>query len=489
MGGRDDGQLRRRAAGGRRVTTAIWWVRRDLRLADNQALGSATAAATLVVPTYVLDPHFLDSPLSGDKRVAFLTAGLRALDTSLRDRGSYLVIRAGDPARELARLVAETDAQAVFAEADHTPYACERDARVAEVVPLQRTDGVTVHPPGDVVKADGSPYVVFTPFSRAWLALPLPSRHGTPAAPERIATPAGICGAAIPDRPLLPPSVPFVAGEAAARRCLEAFVGGGEPPIYDYERTRDRPDLSGTSSLSPYLRFGMVSAREAAGAALAARAASPTQGGRRSAHIWLNELIWREFFIHILDHFPHVEFASFRMDLRRIAWSEDADGLEAWKQGRTGYPFVDAAMRQMAATGWMHNRARMVAASFLVKDLLVDWREGERHFMRHLVDGDPASNNGGWQWVAGTGTDAAPFFRVFNPVTQGLTHDPRGDYVRRWVPELSRVPDAYIQVPWEMPADAQATAGCVIDRDYPGPIVDHAVARERVLSAYGAARR
>ena len=207
--------------------------------------------------------------------------------------------------------------------------------------------------------------------------------------------------------------------------------------------------------------------------------------GRR---VFVSELCWREFYAHVLWHFPHVVRGAYRPAYDAIPWADDPAGLAAWREGRTGYPVVDAAMRQLAASGWMHNRARMIVASFLAKDLLVDWRRGEDHFMAHLVDGDVAANNGGWQWTAGTGTDAAPYFRVFNPVSQGRRFDPEGAYVRRWVPELARVPDAYVHEPRAMPQDVQAAAGCVVGRDYPAPIVDHAAARDRALAAYAVAK-
>ncbi|MBN1180634.1 MAG: FAD-binding domain-containing protein, partial [Anaerolineae bacterium] len=267
---------------------------------------------------------------------------------------------------------------------------------------------------------------------------------------------------------------------------LQHFIAGDEAPVYRYDASRDRMDWEGTSTLSPYLRFGMLSARQAAVAALAARAAAPTTAARTSADVWLNELIWREFYAHILAHFPHVLERSFRPKYDAIPWANDTDTFAAWCEGRTGFPVVDAAMRQLNRTGWMHNRARMVAASFLVKDLLVDWRWGERYFMQRLVDGDAASNNGGWQWCAGTGTDAAPYFRIFNPALQGQKHDPEGAYVRRWVPELARVPNRFVHQPWNMPEAVQRAAECVIGREYPAPIVDHAWARERTLAAYRA---
>jgi len=247
-------------------------------------------------------------------------------------------------------------------------------------------------------------------------------------------------------------------------------------------------DQEGTSQLSPYLRFGMLSARQAVVSALSAMDASPDPKARKGAETWLNELIWREFYMAILHHFSDVLEQSFRADLRHIAWENDESAFEAWCEGRTGYPVVDAAMRQLVQTGWMHNRARMIVASFLVKDLLIDWRWGERFFMHHLVDGDPAANNGGWQWTAGTGTDAAPYFRIFNPILQGKKHDPNGAFVRRWVPELTRVPAQYIHEPWKMPLDVQRQAGCIIGENYPAPIIDHAWARERTLAAYAQAR-
>jgi deoxyribodipyrimidine photo-lyase len=243
-------------------------------------------------------------------------------------------------------------------------------------------------------------------------------------------------------------------------------------------------DLDGTARLSPYLRFGMISARECVSAAYQALRDAPDDSARKSAETWLNELIWREFYITILYHYPEVLKQSFREDLRDISWRNDEQEFDAWCEGQTGYPVVDAAMRQLKYLGWMHNRARMIVASFLVKDLLVDWRWGERWFMQHLVDGDPADNNGGWQWTAGTGMDAAPYFRIFNPILQGKKYDPNGDYVRRWVPELAGVPTKYAHTPWMMPPELQGQINCIIGRDYPLPIVYHGFARERALAAY-----
>jgi deoxyribodipyrimidine photo-lyase len=470
------------------MTTAIWWIRRDLRITDNQALASALLNADQVIPTYILDPALLASAYVGSKRLSFLFGGLRHLDSALRSRGSRLVIRRGDPCQELSALLAHSDANIIFAEEDFSPYARRRDGYAAEHLPLTLVAGLTVHPPGSVLKADGNPYRVFTPFSRSWKALPLPGADSILQAPRRIPTPPKSCSQSIPSLPALPSAVPFSPSEAEAQRRLSHFVDGDNPSIYDYTDRRNRLDLAGTSTLSPYLRFGMLSVRQAAITAQAAIEAAPNAPSRKSAETWLNELIWREFYIAVLHHFPHVRRYSFRPEYARIRWDNDQKAFTAWCQGRTGYPVVDAAMRQLAQTGWMHNRARMIVASFLVKDLLTDWRWGERWFMQHLVDGDPAANNGGWQWSAGTGTDAAPYFRVFNPILQGQKFDPQGTYVRRWLPELNQVPDQFVHHPWTMPLEAQQKAGCLIGQDYPAPIVEHGQARQRALAAYAQAR-
>jgi deoxyribodipyrimidine photo-lyase len=466
------------------MPSALWWIRRDLRLYDNQALAAALAAADQVVPVFVLDPALLTAPSSSAKRLAFLFDGLRQLDADLRQRGSRLILRQGDPATELARLMAESRADAIYAEADVTPFARRRDERVKAHLPLRLTGGLTAQAPNAVRKDDGSPYTVFTPFSKRWLSLPLPHPADLLPAPASLATPQELDSLPIPAEPAIPASVPFPAGEAEAQRRLAAFTQGPDAAITRYRDERNRPDLAGTSRLSPYLRFGMLSARQAVVAAQEARRGARTSDACYGADTWVSELIWREFYVSILYHFPHVRSGSFQRQYDRIPWINDEADFAAWCAGRTGYPIVDAAMRELVQTGWMHNRARMIVASFLVKDLLIDWRWGERFFMQHLVDGDPANNNGGWQWTAGVGTDAAPYFRIFNPVTQGQKFDPTGDYVRKWTPELANVPAQFIHEPWTMPPAEQRRAGCMIGSDYPAPIVDHAFARERTLAAY-----
>jgi deoxyribodipyrimidine photo-lyase len=454
---------------------AVWWLRRDLRLEDNSSLHAALTAGFRVIPLFILDPVLFQKEAAARK--AFLFAGLDSLDQSLRQHNSRLILREGEPAEELARLVMESGATAIFAEEDFSPYARQRDLKVSRELPLHLISGLTAHPPPSVCKPDGSAYVSYTPFSHRWKALPLPSAGAYPAPAQFEDVPNF---ASLP----LPPSNPptgFSASETEASRRLTGFLSG---PIFSYEAERNRMDLPGTSTLSPYLRFGVISPRRVVNSALEAIQNAPTPEARQSCESWLNELIWREFYISILFHFPRVKHSSFRPSMRDIPWRLAPAELLAWQNGQTGYPIVDAGMRQLAQTGWMHNRARMITASFLVKDLLIHWQEGESWFMRCLVDGDPAANNGGWQWTAGTGTDAAPYFRIFNPVTQGKKFDPLGNYVRRWVPELSQVPLEWIHSPWEMDSSAQKTFHCQIGREYPAPIVDHATARERTLQAY-----
>lgn len=463
------------------MTSIIWWLRRDLRLSDQPALQAALECAhrnqAALVPVFILDPRLLAA--SESQRLAFLFGGLQTLDDDLRARGSRLIVRQGDPLDELRRLSAETHSLAIYAESDVTPYARRRDAAVQAALPAQWAGGPWALPPEWVLKSNGQPYSVFTPFSKAWKARPGTAPLAEP--PARLpAAPLDLVSLPLPAAPalgLFPP------GEAEARRRLDAFVAG---PIYAYAARRDRLDCDGTTRLSPYLRLGMLSPGRAMTAARQAIQAAPNAIARAGAETWLNELIWREFYLHLLYHYPQARRENFRP--LAVRWRDDPAAFAAWRDGRTGYPVVDAAMRQLAALGWLHNRARMIAASFLTKDLLIDWRWGERVFMQRLIDADPASNSGGWQWCAGTGADAAPYFRIFNPVSQGLKHDPQGDYVRAWLPELHRTPTEYIHQPWTMPPDVQRQAGCHIGQDYPAPIVDHAQARQRALEAYAKRR-
>jgi deoxyribodipyrimidine photo-lyase len=444
--------------------TSIWWIRRDLRVTDNLALHSALEAGS-VIPTFILDPAF---DAQSARRKNFLYEGLHELDKELRKRNSYLVIRKGRPVDELRKLFDETKAEAIYAEEDFTPYARKRDTFIQKVLPLKLIHGQTVHHPKHVLKQDGRPYTVYTPYSKVWKV-----QYKTInlfSAPEKVDTPFGIKSEPIPN---FESNKHFPAGELEAQTRLEEFL---HKKIYAYANDRNRMDLDGTSALSPYLRFGMIGLRQCVSAAKQAEAQTRSAEAKRNAEIWLNELIWREFYIQILYHFPHVANESFNPALKNIPWRNNVEEFEKWKAGEAGVPIVDAAMRQLKTIGWMHNRARMIVASFLVKDLLIDWRWGEAWFMQNLLDGDLAANNGGWQWTAGTGTDAAPYFRIFNPVLQSVKFDPHGNYIRRWIPELKDVNEKEIHTPWEYETNALG---------YPEqPIVDREIVKERTLKAY-----
>jgi deoxyribodipyrimidine photo-lyase len=459
----------------------VHWFRSDLRLRDNTALAAAARRADALVLLFVLDDRLLAGDRAGPPRLRFLAGSLARLAADLAARGQQLVVRRGDPVRVVPALLRELRADAVTWNADHGPYARRRDAAVRRAA---ERDGVAVamhedrvvFGPDELRTGSGDAFRVYTPFRNAWwrrwdeaprlpggplrLPPPVPGVRSEP-------LPAGLgAGAGSVELP--------APGEAAALRRLDAFLAG---PVARYAADRDRPDLDGTSRLSPYLHLGALSPRQCFERALAAEREEPR--ARAGVRKWLDELIWREFYVAILAHHPHAATRNFRPEFDALRWEDDEAGFAAWCAGRTGYPFVDAGLRQLARTGWMHNRPRMVVASFLTKDLLIDWRRGERFFQRHLVDGDLASNNGGWQWAASTGTDAQPWFRIFNPVAQGERFDPRGDYVRRFVPELRELPDRFVHRPWEAPSPP---------RDYPAPIVDHAERRVRALRRFEAIR-
>ncbi|NMB55311.1 MAG: deoxyribodipyrimidine photo-lyase [Leptolinea sp.] len=452
----------------------IWWIRRDLRIMNNAALQAAGKEGVPVVPVYILDARLMQS--AGERRKQFLLAGLQDLRHQLRQSGSDLVVRQGKPQEELRKLLSETRAKKIFAEEDYSPYARKRDESIRHSLPLVLVLGLTAVNPSEMVTPQNRPYTVFYLFQRKWMAFPFLQINTT--IPVEF-VPAKSLPSSVP----LPESrgVPgFPAGTEEAEKRLRDFL---ENRITAYAGQHDRMDLDGTSGLSPYIRFGMLSIGQIAASLRA------TGVEERGTAAWLRELIWREFYQSILYHFPQVKDANFHPKYRRIAWRNAPADLQAWKDGRTGYPVVDAAMRQLSSTGWMHNRARMIAASFLVKDLLIDWRVGERWFMEQLVDGDLASNNGGWQWIAGTGTDAAPYFRIFNPVLQSRKFDPAGAYIRKWVPEISQLPDEWLHEPWKMPEDRLWNYGVIPGKTYPVPIVDHSLARDRALAAYKATLR
>ena len=440
------------------MSTGIVWFRKDLRLGDNPAWSAATRRHDQVAALFVVDPYLWDR--CSTERVSLLAAHLRELDTTLAERGGRLRIEIGHPEEVIAALVREVGATEVVANADVSPYAKRRDARVAAVVDLDLHHGTLIHAPGSLLTHEGDRYRVFTPFFRRWFDAPVQE------VPD-----AGTAAIASEPGTELPPTPPasLEAGEAAALRRLAAF----EPERYPEER--NRPDLDSTSRLSIDLKYG----------ALSPLTVNSTIGrSSDGARAFIRQLAWREFHAHLLDDMPHLVTRALKSDYDRIDWNEDEDAFEAWRQGQTGYPLVDAGMRQLLAEGWMHNRVRMVASSFLVKDLLIDWRRGERWFRRQLLDGDVSQNVGNWQWVAGCGADAAPYFRIFNPVTQSKKFDPQGDYIRRWIPELASVPGSRIHEPWLTGPLELASWGA---GSYPEPIVDHAVARERTLASYQAA--
>ncbi|MCP2262463.1 deoxyribodipyrimidine photo-lyase [Streptoalloteichus tenebrarius] len=450
---------------------AVVWFRRDLRLGDHPALAASAARARRVVALFVLDDALLRP--AGAPRRAFLAGCLRALD---HDLGGRLLITRGDPTRVVPRVATEVGATSVHVSADTGPHGRERDTAVERAlsglgVKFVRTGSPYAVTPGRVVNAEGQPYRMFSAFYRAWLG------HGWPAPAEVDASdvdwvePSEVdISRASPEEPAaggLPP-----AGERAALRRWHEFLADR---IDDYGHDRDRPDRAGTSRLSAHLRWGCVHPRTL----LHDLAERPGAG----AAAFRAELAWREFFADVLWHRPDVARNNYDRRYDRYQYDSGADAEErfaAWTEGRTGYPLVDAGMRQLLAEGWMHNRVRMVVASFLVKDLHLPWRRGARHFLRHLVDADLASNQMNWQWVAGCGTDAAPYFRVFNPTTQAHRYDPAGDYVRRWVPELRAVPGKQAHTPWLLPGGPPA--------GYPLPIVDHAEERRVALSRFSALR-
>jgi len=471
-----------------RVTTkpVIVWFRRDLRLADNPALDHAAETGRPILPVYVLDDGPGTRPMGAASRW-WLDKSLQALDAALRTRGSRLILRSGDSEAELLRLAEETGADALFMNRLFEPDAFRRDADVAHAlqdagVECHGLNGSLLATPGTICTGQGGPYKVFTPFKAALLAqasAPPPSEG-----PTRIETPEGIESEAIeewglhPTRPDWSIGFDWTPGEAAAQRALREFVGQG---LRSYSIGRDQPGKTGGSRLSAHLHWGELHPWRVVEAVR--RAADDGGAPRAEADKFVAELAWRDFSAQLLHHFPAMVEAAFKPDFEALPRRQAPDELEAWKRGRTGYPIVDAGMRQLWTTGWMHNRVRMIVASFLVKDLLIDWREGEAFFWDTLVDADLGNNVQNWQWIAGSGADASPFFRIFNPVTQGRKFDAKGDYVRRWVPEIAALPDRWLHEPWTAPAEVLAKAGVRLGETYPAPIVDHGQARARALAA------
>ena len=466
----------------------LHWFRKDLRLDDNTALSEAARdAADGVVPFYVSEPAILSRPDIAPARVRFVLEALAALDTDLRARGTSLALAHGDAAACVLAAVRTCGADAVYWNDEYEPALRARDEAVERAlntagVRVRRFHDRLIVPPGAVGTQTGGPYMVYTPFRRACEALPVSSPFPSPVrfAPHALPTPPLATLERLGFAP--PDSAPWPAGERAAHARLRAFVegaGADAPGLAGYAAGRDVPALAATSRLSADLKFGTIGIRR-----VLAEVGASDPARHAEVEKYMSELRWRDFYSHVLWHFPHVEHGAFRRAYDALRWQGGVEHLAAWCSGCTGYPIVDAGMRELRATGFMHNRVRMIVASFLTKDLLLDWRHGERHFMRHLLDGDLANNNGGWQWAAGTGTDAAPWFRIFNPVTQGRRFDPAGAYVRRWCPELARVPDECVHAPWEAPPLLLAAGGVTLGESYPAPLVEHAEQRERALAMY-----
>ncbi|MEJ5253958.1 MAG: deoxyribodipyrimidine photo-lyase [Acidimicrobiales bacterium] len=447
---------------------AVVWFRRDLRLDDNPAWAAATSERRAVVPLFVVDPRLLDGV--GPYRRRQLLATVQALDYDLFDRvGGRLLVRVGDPAVVVPQIVARYRAGSLYLNADVSAFAARRDSRVAKAldVPVQSFYGTLVHPPGSVVTTKGTLSKVFGSFFKTWRRMPLDPW------PE----PGDAVVLDHPGEPLpaLDGPAPVPEGEREARARLEAFAS-----IVDhYGDDRDRLDRPATSRLSVDLRYGTLSPRTVL------EVVGDTTPGREA---FVRQLAWRDWFAHLLAEMPSLRDREVKRVYEGMPWRNDPVEIAAWKGGFTGIPIIDAGMRELRETGWMPNRVRLLCASFLVKNLLVDWRIGERHFRHLLVDGDVAQNVGNWQWVAGTGLDAAPFNRVFNPVTQARRHDPEGTYVRRWVPELAGLEGARVHAPWELDPEELLRSGVRLGDDYPTPIVDLAESRARALEAYALVR-
>jgi deoxyribodipyrimidine photo-lyase len=470
------------------VSAALVWFRRDLRDFDHAALHAALTAHDRVHCAFAFDTEILDPLPRRDRRVEFIWESVRELKASLEAAGGGLHVLHGRARDEVPRLARRLGVTAVLANRDYEPQALARDGAVERElkksgIAFQTRKDQVVFEHGEVLTAASAPFSVFTPYKNAWLkklsdfylrAYPV-AKYRARFAPARAA---------------VLPSLEELGFARTNLAELELGTGmaGGRARFADFKRRiaayrerRDYPARKGPSYLSVHLRFGTVSIRELAGHAW--------RHGGEGAATWLAELAWRDFYFMVLAARPDVVEGAFKKEFNALKFDGNERHWQAWCTGNTGYPLVDAAMRQLNQTGYMHNRLRMVTASFLVKDLGLDWRRGERYFAAQLNDYDLAANNGGWQWAASTGCDAQPYFRIFNPVTQSERFDPDGKFIRRYVPELARVPRRHIHAPWAMDADQQAALPCRIGRDYPAPIVDHAAARKRTLERYAAARR
>jgi deoxyribodipyrimidine photo-lyase len=473
------------------LDAALFWFRRDLRVTDNAGLYHALKSARRVYCVFVFDTEILDLlPDRRDRRVEFIWESVRELGSAIAELGGALMVRHARASEAIPNLARELKVEAVFANEDYEPAAIARDLTARDQL-MQHDIGfhtfkdTVIFEKDEILTQAGGTYSVFTPYKNAWLKKLGPFQlKSYPVEKYR----ANFAKPKMP-QPLMPlealgfqrtnlHALGIDAGEIAAKKLLAEFANR----IAAYKTARDFPAVKGVSYLSVHNRFGTISIRALACAAHAG--AQQSEG----AATWLSELIWRDFYFQILYHHPHVAKSAFRPEYDAIDWPNDQALFAAWCEARTGYPIIDAAMRQINQSGYMHNRLRMIVASFLTKDLLIDWRRGEKYFADHLNDFDLSANNGGWQWAASTGCDAQPYFRIFNPLTQSERFDPEGKFIRRYVPELAALPDKFIHAPWTMPLPAQESCGVIVGEHYPAPVVDHAVQRLAALALYGKAK-
>jgi len=476
----------------------LLWFSRDLRLTDNPALHAAVARGGEIVPVFLLDDNDAGEWAPGGASRWWLHGSLAALDGSLAKRGNKLVLRRGNAEHVIEKLVEETGADAVYWNRRYEPWAIARGERLKtnlknRGIEARSFNSALIREPWTVATQKGEPYRVFTPF---WKSLRMTGVSGSAIAPpKRITAPKAFPVSEPLSSWSLRPTTPdwasvmrgmWTPGEAGALKRLQDFSADAAS---DYREKRNIPGVAGTSRLSAHLHFGEIGPRQVWRSITTQAIASTGQPMLAGVETYLSEIAWREFSYHLLFHFPTLPSTPLRAEFGNFPWVDDAKSLRAWQRGLTGYPIVDAGMRELWATGWMHNRIRMIVASFLIKDLLVDWRLGEKWFWDTLVDADLASNSASWQWVAGCGADAAPYFRVFNPSLQGAKFDPDGDYVRRWIPEIAKLPVSLIHAPWEARPIELSDAGVRLGQNYPAPIVDHGVARQRALEAFKRLRK
>jgi deoxyribodipyrimidine photo-lyase len=479
------------------MTPALVWFRLDLRLADNAALTAAADRGLSIIPVFIFAPEEEAPWAPGAASRWWLHHSLLDLQSALSKRGAKLIIRHGPTAEALLAMAAESGAKSVFWNRRYEPAALARDRQLKTLLrkrglAAESFPGNLLFEPGTLRNSSGNPFRVFTAFWNACQKEPAPPAPKP--VPKRMQVPAKWPGSRTVVDLALEPEVDWTKGirrrwqpgELEAMKQLRVFLKSG---LEAYSVDRDRPDRIGTSRLSPHLHFGEVSARQVWHAVHSHLLRDRLDGDRRKREVYLRQIAWREFSHHLLFHFPATPRKPLRPEFLYFPWRTDAQNLAAWTQGKTGYPIVDAGMRELWHTGWMHNRVRMVVASFLVKHLLIRWQKGAAWFWNTLVDADLANNTMGWQWSAGCGADAAPYFRIFNPVLQGERFDPAGDYVRRWVPELARLPNAWIHKPWKTPASSLAGTGVELGVTYPKPTVVHDAARKRALAAFAAIKQ